>query len=262
MAERSPEHRSVSAAGEIGTIPVVKLSTRNFVAWKSSINACLALKSLHSVISDPQVGQQDRSLELRARMVILASLDETAQERVQGCYTAYSMYQRILTLYGGAEVRNVGGLLRKFFSMKKQTKDTMAEHFTKMDGVRLALERVNQPLSDEIFMNQVILSLPAGYEVLREIWDVTPTEQRTIEELLGRICKREADLKLSEDSSALVMKKMSVAERKKITKCAKCGLKGHWAKECETKPEDYVKKEQSNSKDSKQFSLLTRSSAL
>jgi len=29
--------------------------------------------------------------------------------------------------------------------------------------------------------------------------------------------------------------KMSIAEKKKVTKCAKCGAKGHWVKECKSR---------------------------
>jgi len=36
-------------------------------------------------------------------------------------------------------------------------------------------------------------------------------------------------------------RKMSITDRKKITKCAKCGRKGHWAKECRSPATPSVK---------------------
>lgn len=261
----SSQQRAVATcANEFANIQLVKLTNKTYHAWRMSFVGYLNLKGMGGLVQDPLIAEQYREAELRARQALLSSLDETALERIQGCSTVYDIFQRIVTLYGDAESRNVPALLRKFFSMKKESKDTMTEHFTKMDGIRLALDRANSPMSADIFMNQVILSLPAGYEVLIEVWDNTPAEKKTIEELLTRICRREADLKQKfEPSHALVMRsKMSIEERKKVTRCGKCGLKGHWARECETKPEDYVKKDEAASKQDTKRSLLMRGEPL
>lgn len=225
-------------------IPIVKLTGRNIEAWKQSLFSYLCLMKLKPYIEKSHEGDTVPEDELRARMAILSSLDETAQEKVQGCVSAFNMFQRIITIYSSGQADNADYLLRKLFSMKKESSDSMTEHFTKMDAVRMCLERIGTPIDNRIFMNQVILSLPAEYSVMADIWDSLPAAEKTVNRLLATICREESKQKDSIDSEAkaLAARKMSLKERKRITNCAKCGLKGHWAKECETRPEDYVKK--------------------
>lgn len=225
-------------------IAIVKLATKNVEAWKQSLQAYLCLKGLKEFIIKAHVGDSVPEGELQARIAILSSLNEDAQEKVQGCISAHSMYERIITIYSAGQSDNADFLLRKLFSMKKDPNDSITEHFTKMDGIRMCLERTGTPIIDKIFMNQVILSLPGEYSVMADIWDSLPDAQKTASKLLATICRQEAKLKdsVEADSKALVAKKLSIKERKRITHCAKCGLKGHWAKECQTKPEDFVKR--------------------
>lgn len=65
---------------------------------------------------------------------------------------------------------------------------------------------------------------------------------------LQNLDKRQSNSRISHNSREFVDRKldyskkfseMSIEEKKKVSRCSKCGHKGHWYRECKTKPENY-----------------------
>lgn len=226
-------------------VPLVKLSNANYPAWRRSIVSYFHLKNLTNFIGTDQAATQDQNNEYRAMLILLGTLDEKHQVKVQGCSTAYEVFKRIETLYVDYGKANAARLLRNFFSYKKVKADKMCDYISKMENMKNELLRAGQSLNDEIFMSQLISNLPKGYETMIAIWDAKLPEERKVSDLVSAILIREEELRRTDDEDqqvyAAFKRRMTIEERKKITNCAKCGEKGHWARECSAKPKEVSK---------------------
>lgn len=258
-------------------IRVPILDGTNFKNWKMMIDGSLELRGLHGIVTgEIEVTRANRGAELQAKMAILETLNDAHLTMVNNCETSKEIMDRLCLTYADKSAANIGRMLKKYYGYKLQPGDSMSAHLSKMELMRKELESVDQPQTDEVFINQVLSTLPSEYGMLKEIWDNNHPDQKTIANLFSRILKKEEDLseqKQSSDSNrALLVSKsgnykkksyeknynernpnernqneqMTIEERKKITRCAKCGSKGHWARECKTKPENYRSKTDSN----------------
>lgn len=216
-----------------------KLGDSNFQSWKIAITTLLKIKGLYETVQG--TGRADPMDELRAKMFIFQSLEEKYMFQVRACTSAKEMMERLSLIHADASKENLSRMLRKFYGYKLVQSDGMSMHIGKMEAMRMELADLGQGPTDEVFINQLLESLPHNYSSLKEIWDATEDKRKTVGELITRILKREQDLKAevhdSHLESALLSRgKLTIEERKKVTKCAKCGKKGHWARECTAKP--------------------------
>lgn len=227
---------------DLSSISLVKLSDKNFPVWKSSIINLFNLTDLIDHLQAPITDGERANEEIKAQLYLMGTLNERTQLRVQGCATAFDMMQRIMLLHENYSQANVGRLLQKFFSYQKESVDSMADLIGKLEHMKDELKALGQPQTDMVFMSRIISCLPAGYETLKEIWEATDTQRQTVPSLVSRILKREEELATDQKTANLLAarKMLTIEEKKKVTKCAKCGHKGHWARECETEPEDYI----------------------
>ena len=113
-------------------------------------------------------------------------------------------------------------------------------------------------------MVRIISSLPPRYQNFKTVW-YNIKEGRTIENLMAKLQLEEDQLKKGSDGEVTEAvfnvktdHKMSIAERKRTSKCNYCHKLGHWERECRIK-----KKQPNKSKNSEKegnevaFSALT-----
>lgn len=243
--ERKALELSPASELESAKVNLIRLSQRNFPIWKACLEDAFKLAGLYNHLIDEKAAAEEPTQELRAKLKLISSLDEKTQIQIQGCGSAMSMMQRITALNENYTQATVGQLMIKFFNEPKQKNESMGDYLSKLEFMRNELAMLGQPQSDEVFMSKVLSTLPRGYETFKEIWNASSPGMKNVQTLISRLIEKEEEIRktASKDSAGEALRaSMSIEERKKRTKCAKCGHKGHWAKECSTKPEDFAKK--------------------
>lgn len=243
---------AMAAPQSISTAGVPKLVGTNFASWKEMVMIVLKLKGIAKAIREDNV---DEIQDLQAKLVLYETMDESHRSQVRGCETAKKILERLELVYADTSAANVYRLLHNYYRYNKSPSDSMSVHLGKMDELRNQLADLGQKQSEEVYQVTLIGSLPPEYGSIMEVWELTHKDMRTTPNLVARLLKREEDLKQSGDvSHALVTKadrnpewdSLPIEEKKKRSKCANCGEKGHWFREC-TKPK---KKEKAGDKQS------------
>lgn len=234
-------------------LDIPKLKGANYLNWKSVMEDLIELKGLESVIFEKK---DSKELNLRAKILLKSALDEKHLAEVRSYGLAHEIWSHLSRMCIGANSNDVAMLVRQFYTYVYQPGDDMNTHLEKLSTMKLQLETVKQGPTDEVFIDRILQTLPEQYQKLKDNWDYLHTDQKTVAELKSRAIKIEHELKQSEQVPAVraflsgkpnkygqqKFKNQSIEERKKITNCSKCGIRGHWARECHTKPENYANK--------------------
>lgn len=193
-------------------------------------------------------------IELQAKLTLLETMDEKHAEEFSEFETADQIMDRLALTYADKSASNVYRLVKGFYRYKLLAGDSMSTHINKMERMRRELANLSQVTSDEVYMVLLIESLPAEYDSIAEHWESAHPDVKTIANLNARILKKEEDLeqKAGGDQAFIANReekpKMSLQERKRTTRCNKCGLLGHWARKCRKKSEIYSDKADDQSK--------------
>lgn len=237
-------------AGSSGpNITIPKLSGKNYLNWRSIISDVIVIRGLDKVVFDRE---ENNLLNLHAKVLIKSALDEAHLAEVRNHDKAHEIWSHLSRICIGANSCDITTLVRKFYNYKPVPGDSMSTHLEKLSTMREQLKNVNQDPTDEVFIDRILQTLPSEFDRLKESWDFMHPSQKTINELKSKVIAIEEKLKQarSEPESQLAFivqkqgsrsKRPNIDERKRTTNCRKCGHKGHWAKECRTKPENYKK---------------------
>lgn len=219
-------------------ISIFKLDKDNYSMWKRHVMTVFDLKGISKYLKTSCASNEKG--ELLARSLILSSVSQKWMADINGCKTAYDMWQRLADINGEQVEASLMSTIRQFYSMKHHGMD-MSTHIGIMETMRQQLESMGEPVSDRTFCGILLNSLKSGYEILQQTWDMTPAAEKTPSKLISKLLALHSQIQEAERTEvALVARgRMSIEERKKNSTCAKCGHKGHWAKECRTKPENY-----------------------
>lgn len=235
-----------------GPVDVPKLKGPNYLNWRSMMNDLLELRGLKEVVDGKSTtgGVQN----LNAKLLIKSTLDEAHLAEVRNYDSAHDIWNHLSRMCIGANSSDVAMLVRKFYTFEYQKGDSMGTHLEKLSTMKTQLETIKQGPTDEVFIDRILQTLPAEFQKLKDNWDYLHPSQRTVAELKTRALKIEEENKQKEPSpaeQAFVTRKQrkftpneTIEQRKKNSKCAKCGHVGHWYKECRTKPENYKKNAQ------------------
>lgn len=235
------------------SVDVPKLRGSNYLNWKSMMEDLLELRGLSGSIKE-SFGL-DRVKNLQAKLLIKSTLDEVHLEAVRSLEFAHQVWNKLSNMCVGTNSSDVTTLVNKFYSYEYRNGDSVSTHLEKLTTMRSQLELVQQNPTDLVFIDRILKTLPAQYKKLKENWEFLHPTQQTVTELKTRAIKLEDELKtndLKPTSQAFIAeqrssrrpnKYKSLADKKKNSTCNKCGLIGHWARECHTKPENYLKRQ-------------------
>ena len=202
----------------------------------------LRLRGLNKAITEDNV---DEVTDIQAKLTLYESMDENHRSQVMGCTTAKAIMSRLDLIYADNSAANVYRMMLKYYRYRKDPSDSMSVHIGKMDQMRMALKDIQKDPDEEVYQITLLGSLPTEYDGMLEIWELTHPTMKTTANLVARLLKKEEDLNSTKNHQALVIgkytkeewDKLPIAEKKKVSRCKKCGKKGHWFKECEEKSE-------------------------
>ena len=237
-------------------IAIPKLTGKNYLNWKSIMTDLIILRGFDKVVFK----KEDHAMNnLHAKLLIKSALDETHLAEVREYTQAHEIWRHLSRMCIGTNSSDIAMLVRKFYGYKHMPGDNMATHLEKLSNMREQLKDVDQAPTNEVFIDRILQTLPSDYDRLKYNWDFMHSSQRTTQELKARILAIEEKTKqerpIREQQAFLIRRQQNgpskgksgdrprgrIEDLKKRTNCAKCGHRGHWAKECKTKPENYVK---------------------
>lgn len=122
----------------LGSIALITmLDKTNYQDWREDIEIELKLRKLHVAIMTEVV---DEEIELKARRIILETMDKEHRGKVRDYKISFAIMQRLALSYAEATAAKKYRLLVKFYRFNKMPEDSIDAHLGKMDKMRVDLE--------------------------------------------------------------------------------------------------------------------------
>lgn len=198
----------VSTLGNNVTIRPPKLNGNNFRIWKTMIPGVLKLRGLEAKALGTE---SDEMKDIMAKLLIMEALDETHQAQVEALPTASAILNRLSKSYADATAANVERLLAHYYEYKPDPDKSMRHTIATLEIMKLELDNFGQRQTDKVFMIRIMNLLSEDYDNLKESWEGTHPDLKTVKNLISRIYKREDDLaaKTSQLEQAFMTNKLS-----------------------------------------------------
>lgn len=207
-----------------------KLEGNNFQSWREMVEMAMELKGIKRALETAEV---DHRMNIQAKLFLLETMSEEHRCQVRSLTTAKDMMNRLEKIYADNSASNLFRLLHEYFRYTKPANEPISVHVGKFSAMRAALADIGEEQSEELFQVALLAALPPEYGNLLELWEISHPDTRTTSNLVGRMLKREDDLKKTGDRALVARgKQMTLEERKKVTRCNACHKIGHWAREC------------------------------
>ena len=251
----------------------MKLTEGNYVRWKRQMMIVLEASDLLSIVTgdtprpngrDQDVYKAWRKSDLEAQAAILTSCDDTNMDTIADSNTSKDMWDKLSAIHSDTSLLNQTETFSRFYSYEIKEGQSLVAAYQELERLAKEIRNMGENISDKAVIAKIVLSLPRRHDALRKAWASVPIGQQSMTALLTRLKQedreriKEDNDQADEDHSSKAFKsgtkfgaksgfKMSIAEKKKVTKCAKCGVKGHWAKECKSRGPHPESKGQSKS---------------
>lgn len=255
--------------------PKLLTGPTNWVIWKNGIIAYLKFHGAYTAVTgellDPaeivptvenrqQVKQRDAKvfqnerLRLFAYNAIMTTLNDEVQQLVKSHYNPKDIWDHLHSLYEQKGRQRQSRLLEEFFGFKKDPKDNMATHVSKL---KTLWNDVNEEMHvndqyrfpDSILMFKLLNSLPSDkYFDFQNAWESVPADQQTSKVLIERLQNFELrdqerfDFGQSEALAVINGGRQRANHAKRVQrkfftenetrKCYNCSVTGHLSRNC------------------------------
>uniref|UniRef100_A0A6G1SJN1 Retrovirus-related Pol polyprotein from transposon TNT 1-94 n=1 Tax=Aceria tosichella TaxID=561515 RepID=A0A6G1SJN1_9ACAR len=217
---------------------IAKFDGKDFAIWKKQITILLKSKGLEILLEFNPENEEDTKLDYQVQTILLNALSPDIAQKIINCKTASETWTRLLSVYENASQSSVDRLFEEFYSYRMDSGTDIATHISKVESLAIMLEQLKHPQSDNAIMTKILMSLPESFLGFRRASDSVHPDFKTKDELVARLMREECDLKNrtgGETAYTSTSRSQNIAELKKRTKCNKCGIIGHWARECRSK---------------------------
>lgn len=231
-----------------------------FTSWKFQVRITLIAKEIFNVVSGTEVkpspatdeasgSEKEAALksiaewikkDARAQSIIVGALSAKTVVHVMGCETSSDMWTKLISIFEQTDEIAKSQLQQKFFSFKKDTRDDMATHFSKMELLVHQMNGMQLAVDDTMVMTKLLMTLPSEYRHFVSAWESTQKNMQTLTNLKSRWLIEEGRFNVEpETGDALFMKKGASRKKqnqkskdKKKGGCFRCGSTSHWKKDC------------------------------
>lgn len=164
------------------------------------------------------------------------------------CTTSNEMWVQLHSVFESKSQTNIHLLQQQWYTLNRDPADKMSTHISiKIQDLSHKLKAMGETISDGMIMNKMLMTLPQNLKHFISAWESTSDDQRTIQNLIPRLVTEESRIQTDEcnqNTALLVTKRTGKGNFKKFNKsksskperCYDCGNKGHWRKECWSKP--------------------------
>lgn len=261
------------------TVKITKLCAENWSLWKFQMKVILNALEIGDIVSGEwtKPGQPIKKLatesdeDAKARWqrqtsawikadgkcqkIIVTSVDDGPLQYLLNCETALEMWEKLLSIYEQKSEASLHLLQQQFFSYTKESTDDMSTHISKLVNLGRKLKVAGEPVTDNMVMTKILMTLPKEYNHFYSAWDSVPTGSKNINNLTSRLLIEESrviqikgEVGEQEKSSAFPAKFQNRSDgrngsrnygkgKKQFTnksniKCYFCGKVGHYKRDC------------------------------
>ncbi len=191
----------------------------------------------------------------KCQKIIVTSVDDGPLQYLINCETALEMWEKLLSIYEQKSEASLHLLQQQFFSYTKESTDDMSTHISKLVNLGRKLKVAGEPVTDNMVMTKILMTLPKEYNHFYSAWDSVPTGSKNINNLTSRLLIEESrvlqikgEVGEQEKSSAFPAKFQNRSDgrngsrnygkgKKQFTnksniKCYFCGKVGHYKRDC------------------------------
>lgn len=219
----------------VSTAGVPKLNEKNFLPWRRQVTLVLRLRGLEKALTMQKIAydEDQRIINDKAVLLLLETMDEEHRMLYHNEEWASDIMEALESSYADRSAANKHNLMSEFMSYKKKSTSSITEHIAHMKNLRVALIGLSQDISDEFFLMALINSISGEFPNIPEMWDTLHPSMKTLDFLIKQLKKKETSTKEEVDTQALIanrsaIPRTSIENRKKLTKCNRCGQRGHW----------------------------------
>lgn len=231
----------------------------NYVPWRLKLDAVLRNKKLYEVATGIKVkpeGAEDvaavvewNEKDMEALQLIVLNVSDQIAYKIANCRTSRAMLDRLVCLYGTKTEMNMEVMRRKLFTCTFDESKSVVENCMEILSIGDELSNGGEPVPESWMMTRILKMLPSRLAHFRTSWDNVPAIDKSLTTMIERL-RLEDDRQHDEtgepeasSSNALMAKKCKKQQGKSPNKkdkgqgnCYKCGLKGHFRKDCQNKP--------------------------
>lgn len=235
---------------EMDSLKIEKLqNVSQWNLWKFQVKIILSSSDVFCVVSgdSPAPPAADEKyaawlkLDMKAQRVIATTVGQQPLLHILNCKTAKDMWDKLFTVYEQKSNASIHLLQQRFYSYTKDPADGIANHIAKLEEIVQQLKDLKEEISDTMVITKILMTLPANYNHFHSAWESTPDDKKTLDHLRSRLMIEESRIETqsSTDSGEAFMARQGKAKSngrrantKKIGKCFKCGISGHWKTNC------------------------------
>jgi hypothetical protein len=125
------------------------------------------------------------------------------------CENAYDMWEKLLAFHEQKSETSKQLLQQKFFSYSMEATDDMLTYISKVANLGMRLKQLGEPVTDNMVMTKIIMTLPEMYNHFYSAWDSIPEGNKTINNLTSRLLIEES--RLQQRNLSLMENQKSIA---------------------------------------------------
>lgn len=226
---------SDSTQDTVATKEVEKLKGKaNFEVWKFQVTILMDEKGVTNVVNGttakPTTDDSQIKLWVKkdalGKRIIFTTLDKNLMCNIMSCQTANQMFTTLKTLYGRNQQEQKTELMRELFSTTYERGVSMTQHISKIQNIYCQLKAIDNTVSDQLLMSKILTSLPEKMSHFVTSWDVTPTSEKTVDNLVSKLLMEEQRQKKD------VEKGVAFEANSNSKKCFRCHRPGHVKRNC------------------------------
>lgn len=233
---------------------VTKLTSKDtFQLWDFEMQILYKAKQLWEVVHGDDIlanhGRDEKAIkawnakDAKAQYYIVRTLDKMVKGHILSCTTSKEMYDTLKSVYRRDTGQIKQQLLLDFHGYNfDKTKDMMS-NLSLIRNIAFKLKQLKIEVSDDMVMAKILYTLPDQYHAFISAWESTPAVDKTIENLISRLCTEEEYRQTEKQdqpgatfsANSTKSSNGNVKGKNKYFKrivCHKCGAEGHIKPRC------------------------------